>query len=48
MKYKYYFKKPKSEIVKDVLKWLVIVGATYIAASSPYFALNLIRSAKRW
>jgi len=48
MKYKYYFKKPKSEIVKDILQWLAIAGAVYIAASSPYFALNLTRNIKKW
>ena len=48
MKYKYYFKKPRSEIVKDVFKWLAIAGAVYIAASSPYFVRNLIRGVKRW
>lgn len=40
-KYKYYFKKPKSEIVKDILRGLAITGAVYIAAGSPYFALNI-------
>ncbi len=43
-KYKYYFKKPKSEIVKDFLKWLAVAGAVYIAASSPYFIRNLMRN----
>jgi DNA-binding transcriptional regulator PaaX len=48
MKYKYYFKKPKSEIVKDILKWLALSGAIYIAASSPYFIWNLIRNIPKW
>lgn len=48
MKYKYYFKKPKSEIVKDILKWLAIAGAVSIAATSPYFLVNLIRSIPKW
>lgn len=43
-KYKYYFRKPKSEIVKDVLSWLAIAGIIYIAASSPYFIRNLIKA----
>lgn len=50
-KYKYYFKKPRSEIVKDVFKYLAISGAIYIAAGSPYFALNLgkiIKGLKRY
>lgn len=50
-KYKYYFRKPKSEIVKDIFKGLAISGAFYIAAGSPYFALNLgkiIKGLKRY
>ena len=47
-KYKYYFRKPKSEIVKDILSWLAIAGLVYFAASSPYFALNLQKNFKRW
>jgi hypothetical protein len=42
-KYKYYFYKPKSEIVKDILNWLMLAGAVYIAASSPYFVRNLLK-----
>ncbi len=47
-KYKYYFRKPKSEIVKDILSWLAIAGAIYVAASSPYFVMRLWRNLKRW
>lgn len=47
-KYKYYFSKPKSEIVKDALTWLLIAGAITFAASSPYFSQNLFKSYKRW
>ena len=47
-KYKYYFKKPKSEITKDILYWLLIAGAVYIAAGSPSFTRSLIKSYKRW
>ncbi|MDP2927092.1 MAG: hypothetical protein Q8N65_03100 [bacterium] len=47
-KYRYYFKKPRSEIVKDVLYWLMVAGAVYIAASSPSFARNIIRDHRRW
>ena len=46
-KYKYYFKKPKSEIVKDILSWLAIGGAICIAASSPYFIRNILNGYKR-
>lgn len=44
--YKYYFRKPKSEIVKDILSWLAIGGAVCIAATSPYFVQNFIKSFK--
>jgi len=44
--YKYYFKKPRSEIVKDILIGLVISGAICIVATSPYFGINLIRALK--
>ena len=44
--YKYYFRKPKSGIAKDVLKWLAITGAVAIAATSPYFVQNLIKNFK--
>jgi len=40
---KYYFRKPKGEIVKDILLWLAIGGAVAVAASSPYFGMNLIK-----
>lgn len=43
-KYKYYFKKPKSEITKDILTWLFIAGIVCVAASSPYFIWNITRS----
>lgn len=46
-KYKYYFKKPRSEIVKDVLLWLVMAGVIWVAASSPYFVLNLMKQFKK-
>lgn len=47
-KYKYYFRKPKSEITKDILKWLTVSGMVYVAAGSPYLVLNLMRSFKKW
>lgn len=48
MKYKYYFRKPRSEIVKDILYWLAVAGAVCIAATSPYFGISLMRGVKRW
>lgn len=46
-KYKYYFHKPRSEIVKDILLWIAASGAIYIAVSSPYFIWNLMKAYKR-
>lgn len=43
-KYKYYFRKPKSEITKDILKALSIGAAIGIAATSPYFVVNFMRA----
>lgn len=45
-KYKYYFKKPKSEITKDIFKFLLISGLVCIAATSPYFGVNLVQGIK--
>jgi len=47
-KYKYYFKKPKSAIIKDILYYLLLAGMIYIAASSPYFTIRLLKNIKRW
>jgi DNA-binding transcriptional regulator PaaX len=48
MKYKYYFRKPKSEIVKDLLYWLFVVGCVCFAATSPYFSFNLLKAFRKW
>lgn len=47
-KYKYYFSKPKSEIVKDVLTGLFVGGAIVLASTSPYFVQNLVKGYKRY
>lgn len=47
-KYKYYFKKPKSEIVKDLMKILAVAGVIIIAGQSPYFIRNIMREYKKW
>ncbi|MBI2041945.1 MAG: hypothetical protein HYT20_02925 [Candidatus Nealsonbacteria bacterium] len=47
-KYKYYFKKPKSEIVKDIFRGLAITGAISVAVTSPYFIQNLLYSRKKF
>jgi len=46
-RYKYYFRKPKSEITKDILVWLALTGAVTIAATSPYFIQNIIKAYRR-
>ncbi len=45
-KYKYYFRKPKSAIVEDVLLGLFLTGTILIAATSPYFGINVLRALK--
>ncbi len=46
--YKYYFKKPKAEIAKDILTTLATAGAiTVVASSSPFFIINVLRALKR-
>lgn len=48
MKYKYYFRKPRSEIAKDIIQWLAIGGLVCFAATSPYFCVNLMKGIKKW
>lgn len=43
-KYKYYFKKPKGEITKDILRWALTAGVIAVAATSPYFLFNIVRA----
>ncbi len=45
--YKYYLKKPRGEIVKDVFTWLAFAGMVTIAMTSPYFVSNLLRTFPR-
>jgi DNA-binding transcriptional regulator PaaX len=40
--------KPRSEIVKEVIKWLMFAGIICIAATSPYFLINLTKSISKW
>jgi len=46
-KYRYYFRKPKSEIAKDILISLIIGGIIAVAATSPYFIINLVKGFKK-
>lgn len=34
---KYYLKKPKGEIAKDILRWLAVAGMIYVAMGHPRF-----------
>lgn len=43
---KYYFKKPKGAIVKDLLTWLALAGMVVIASQSPYFVSRLLEDWK--
>lgn len=45
--YKYYFKKPKDQIAKDILIALAASGVIAVAATSPFFFINLLRALKR-
>ncbi len=42
--YKYYMKKPRGEIAKDILFWCATSGAVAVAATSPFFLTNLLRA----
>ena len=44
MSVKYYLKKPKIEITKDIIKTVGIAGIFIIAGSSPYFVRALIKN----
>ncbi len=46
-KYKYYFRKPKSEITKDLLLLLAVSGMIVVAATSPHLGTNLVRAYQR-
>lgn len=43
-KYKYYWKKPKGEIAKDIVRWLAISGVVAVAATSPFFITGVIKA----
>jgi len=46
-KIKYYLKKPKSEIVKDLVLALAFGGVVALAASSPFFVSGLLKELSR-
>ena len=46
-RYKYYFRKPKSEIAKDIFSWLLVGGIVCVAATSPFFLTNISKAFKK-
>ncbi|MEK7542112.1 MAG: hypothetical protein AAB524_00245 [Patescibacteria group bacterium] len=48
MKYTYYFRKPKSEVAKDIFQWLLIGGMITVAATSPSFGIHAWRAFQKW
>jgi hypothetical protein len=44
-KYKYYFRKPKSEIVNDIFNWLLIPGKIYFELKYPFYLLEPVINA---
>ncbi len=47
-KYKNYFSSPKSKIARDILRFLIIGGIVTIAATSPFFIVNLMKGFKKF
>lgn len=46
-KYKYVLKKPKGAIARDILLGIAAAGILMVAATSPFFIVNLLRAFKR-
>ncbi len=44
----YSFRKPRSELVKEIFKLLIVAGLICVAASSPCFVNNVLKSYKKW
>ena len=42
-KFKKYFSGPKSEVAREILELLIMGGAIAIAATSPYFIINIVK-----
>jgi len=42
-KYNHSFRKTKSELTKDILKWLAVGGMVCIATTSPFFIINIVK-----
>lgn len=47
-RFKYYFKKPRLEISKDIIKYLALSGAICVAGTSPFFILNLLKNYQKY
>lgn len=48
MKYKYYFKKPRSEIAKDILKAVALAGLIALAMTSAPSINSIWRASRKW
>ncbi|MEK7562113.1 MAG: hypothetical protein AAB509_00330 [Patescibacteria group bacterium] len=46
-KFRNYFSSSRSEIAKDILLILIMAGMLAIAATSPYFIVNIVKGVKR-
>jgi len=46
-KYRYYFRKPRSEMAKDIIQWLFVGSAIVVAATSPHFGVNAWKMFKK-
>ena len=44
----FYFKKPRSEVVKEIFSWLLLGGIICVAATSPYFLINIFKTRKKF
>ncbi|TSC93886.1 MAG: phenylacetic acid degradation operon negative regulatory protein [Parcubacteria group bacterium Licking1014_1] len=40
------FKRSRSEVIKEIFAWLLLGGIICIAATSPYFIINIVKSFK--
>ncbi len=45
--YSHPFKKSRSEVTKDILRWLMVAGVIAVAATSPYFIQNILQAQEK-
>lgn len=44
----FYFKRTRSEVVKEIFYWLLFGGIICVAATSPYFLVNIFKARKKF